>query len=283
MFDTHCHLNFETFDDKLEPTIALAKKAGVGLMVTPGTNLENSREAVSIAEKNAGIFAAVGIHPHHLFEIFNTSSSDINFRQNFIGFLDKIEALLKHEKVVAVGEVGLDRHLYTKTKYAGYQVEKEFMNWQRYFLRKQVTLAISGKKSLILHNREAIQEFLSLLDEVWDDNLSGRAVFHCCEPDDRLLEFAIRKKVYMGVDGDVTYQPKKQIFIKKIPLDLLVLETDSPFLLPHPLKKNTDRYNQPANLPIIAGFIAKILGKKQEEIEKITTDNAQDLFQIGKN
>ena len=103
-------------------------------------------------------------------------------------------------------------------------------------------------------------------------------VFHCCEADERLLEFAIKHNIYIGVDGDVTFSKSKQEFIRKVPLELLVLETDSPFLLPEPLRSQKLYPNKPSNLPIIVEIVAKLLKIDMEEITDITSSNAINLF-----
>ena len=130
------------------------------------------------------------------------------------------------------------------------------------------------KKSLIFHNREAKKDFLEVVNEFVKD-LSGRAVFHCCEPDQELLDYAKSHKFFIGVDGDINYRQDKQEFIKNVPLEMLVLETDSPFLAP-------DRKfpNEPKNISVVVEFIGNILNIPEEELAKITTGNAKKLFNI---
>ena len=285
-FDTHCHLNFEAFNLRVEEVINQANKAGVGHIVIPGTDLKTSEKAIKIAEKNQGVYAAMGIHPHHIFEIYSKSSIPKFFDgkpQTAKNLISSLLKLLSHPKVVAIGEVGIDRHIYQKTKYPDYKIEEEFVKLQKVFLKEQIKLAIKYNKSLILHNREAREDTLGVLRSVWDRKLEGRAVFHCCEPDKTLLEFAQDHKMFIGVDGDITYYKEKQRFIKTVPLEMLVLETDSPFLMPEPLRQGFGgqaRYNEPKNIPLIAEFIAKLKNISIEEIAKTTTENAKRLFRI---
>lgn len=287
MFDTHCHLNFEAFDGRVDDVIDDAKCAGVGQIVIPGTDVKTSEKAVTIAEKYEGIYAASGIHPHHVFEIFKAQVT-LETVKNFIPSLylekeiKKIEKLLFHSKVVAIGEVGIDRHIYQKTKYPDYIIEEEFVSFQKIILKEQIKLAIKYNKSLILHNREARKDMFEVLQEVWDKKLEGRTVFHCCEPDPvrtihelSLLKFAKDHKIFIGVDGDVAYNKEKQEFIKTVPLEMLVLETDSPFLSP-----TKQSFNEPKNLKIIAEFIARLCRETSKQIEKITTQNAKKLFSL---
>ncbi len=295
MFDTHCHLNFKAFDGRVDEVIDQANKVGVSQIVIPGTDVETSKKAVAIAEKHDEIYAAVGIHPHHVFEIFQKDrSSATNFfhktnkseKNSFASDLKHIKDLLKNKKVVAIGEVGIDRHIYQKTKYPDYKIEEEFVELQKIILKEQIKLAIKYDKSLILHNREAREETLGVLEGVWDRKLEGRTVFHCCEPDKTLLRFAQDHKMFIGVDGDITYSNPpaggKQQFIKTVPLKMLVLETDSPFLMPRLLSggRSSTRYNEPKNIPLIAEFIAQLLHCSIDSLAKQTTENARRLFKI---
>ncbi|MCR4276705.1 MAG: TatD family hydrolase [Candidatus Roizmanbacteria bacterium] len=277
-FDTHCHFNFEAFDKTVDDVIERAKKVGVDHILIPGTDVPTSKKAVQIAEKHKGIYAAVGIHPHHVFEIYSKVKAQ---SQNFLApvgihsDLNQIEQLLSHPKVVAIGEVGIDRHIYQKTKYPDYKIGEEFVRLQKEVLKKQIDLVVKYDKSLILHNREAKADMFDVLNKTWNKKLEGRSVFHCCEPDHELLEFAKDHKMFIGVDGDITYYKEKQQFIKLVPLEMLVLETDSPYL--SPFKKFP---NEPKNIPLIAEFVAKLKGISVDEVAEITTENAQILFKI---
>ena len=284
MFDTHCHLNFKIFEGRVEKVINDAKKAGVNQIVVPGTDIETSEKAIEIAEKNQGIYAAVGIHPHHVFEIFEKARNQkfFNGKQKTVkNLVSSLLKLLSHPKVVAIGEVGIDRHVYQKTVYKVYKVEEKFIKLQEEFLKEQIKLAIEHGKSLILHNREAKKDMFEVLREVWDKKLEGRSVFHCCEPDETLLEFAQKHKMFIGIDGDVTYYKEKQEFIKTVPLEMLVLETDSPFLNPEPLRsKEGGMKNEPKNIPLIAEFVAKLKNVSINQLIDTATENARKLFKI---
>ncbi len=278
MFDTHCHLNFKDFKEKVETMVKNAQEAGIERILVPGTDYETSDKAAKIAQRFAGVYAAVGIHPHHVYQIQKEGDAISKVQWETI----KIRKFLNDKKVVAVGEVGLDKHHYQKTKYDHYQVDEEFVELQKKLLIEQIRLAIEHDKSLVLHNREAVDEFLKVLEENWDRKLEGKTVFHCCEPNEKLLEFAIKHKIYIGVDGDVTYLSavKKQEFVKKIPLKLLVLETDSPFLVPEPLKSERIFPNQPANLKIISKFLSRLLKIEKEQLDKETDENSRKLFSL---
>jgi TatD DNase family protein len=312
-FDTHCHLNFEAFDGWVKEVVDDAKKIGVNQIVVPGTDIPTSEKAIRIAERYEGVYAAVGIHPHHIFEIFQRSQKTDNkqsdksasqkIRQSdvlnnqisdspiLLSDLSGIEKLLSHPKVVAVGEVGIDRHNYQKTKHEGYGVFEEFVKLQKIFFIEQIKLANKYKKALIIHNREAKKDVLDILADYRLLITDYRSVFHCCEPDFELLEFAKLHKMFIGVDGDITYYKQKQEWIKTVPLEMLVLETDSPFLKPRCnwMQSDASGYNQmktrennePKNIPIIAEFVAKLKGITVEVVEKQTTENAEILFKIS--
>lgn len=274
MFDTHCHLNFSIFQNKVGVMIKEARKVGVSYFLVPGTDFETSKKAVEIAEKFDGVYAAVGIHPHHIMEIKNQKLKIKNY--NLKSKVEEIEKLLFHPKAITVGEIGLDRYIYQKTKYKNYQVDNEFINLQKWFFIEQLKLAKKYKKAVIVHNRRAKKDLLEVLLKIENWNLKiNKMVFHCCEPDDDLLVFAQKHKIFIGVDGDIVYNQKKQEFIKKVSLELLVLETDSPFLSPQKTFPN-----EPKNLLLIAEFVAKLKNVSVEQLTRITTKNAIKLFNL---
>lgn len=291
MFDTHCHLNFEAFDGRVEKVIDQANRVGVNQIIIPGTDVNTSKKAVAIAEKYDGLYAAVGIHPHHIYQFLtkNRSSATQILQKTyktekfaFASDLKYIEDLLSNKKVVAIGEVGIDRHIYKKTKYQDYKIGEKFVELQKIILKEQIELAIKYDKSLILHNREAKKDVFDALNNIWDKKLEGRSVFHCCEPDETLLEFAQKHKMFIGVDGDITYYKEKQQFVTTVPLDMLVLETDSPFLNPEPLRsKEGGVKNEPKTLPLIAEFIAKLKNVSINQLIDTTTKNARMLFGVS--
>lgn len=280
MIDTHCHLNFKAFKKILGEVISGAQAAGVQDIIIPGTDVKTSRLACDIAASHEHLYAAVGIHPHHVFQYLMPNIQQQPGAPKLESDIDAIEDLLKHPSVVAVGEVGLDRHVYEETKYAEYAVNQEFIELQRTLLREQIRLAIKYGKSLILHNREAKNEMLPLLTELWDTRLEGRTVFHCCEPDEELLAFAVKHAMYIGVDGDITYVPEKQAFVTKIPQNMLVLETDAPYLLPEPLRSKREFPNRPANIRITAETVARLRDEEVDQLIEFTTANARALFRL---
>lgn len=260
MIDTHSHIQFKVFDDDRDQVIDAARKAGVEKIIAVGTDLISSRDAILVANKYPEVFAAVGIHPHHVFGIIESETDFI---------ISSLEDLLKDKRILAIGETGMDKYIYKKTKYSGYAISERLIKLQKELFAKQIKLAIKYNKTLIIHNREAVDETLEVLEKNWDIKLSGRSVFHFCEPDKRLLDFAIKNKIYIGVDADVLTDQKKQAFIKLVPLQLLVLETDSPFISP-----------KPSGILKIAEFLSDLLKIKIQDLENITYKNSLALFKL---
>lgn len=282
MFDTHCHINFKAFRKNVDEIIQSSFDAGVTTLLIPGTDVATSQRAIDIARQHKGLYVAAGIHPHHVFELYiKTKDLQLEETQTHISQeLQAIEAMLADTRVVAVGEIGLDRHMYIKTKYAEYEVTEEFLALQKAIMLQQLDLARTHQKAVVVHNREAAADLLELLTDNWDSTLNGKMVFHCCEPDMNLLEFAKSRQIYIGVDGDITYSDDKVSFIRQVPDELLVLETDAPYLLPEPLRQQKQYPNRPSNIPLIADRVAAIRGTTAEQLGVLTQDNGKRLFGI---
>ena len=238
MFDTHCHLNFKTFQKNLPDVIKRAKNSGVDFILVPGTDIGSSHKAIEIAANYKHIYAAVGIHPHHVYKyLAQEKNGGPPTRKLIQKDLQNLTNLVSHPKCLAIGEVGLDSFQYQNTKYTHYAISEEFLQLQKKLLPPLIKLALEFDKSLIIHNRQAEKDIVAILANCWDEKLAGRVVFHCCEPKKTLLDFAIAHKIYIGIDGDITYIKEKRKFVLEIPISQLVVETDSPYLLPEPLRK----------------------------------------------
>lgn len=273
IFDTHCHLNFKRFKKSLDQVIQASRAAGIGYFVVPGTDIKSSQTAIQIAKQYDGIYAAVGIHPHHVFNYIDQPN------QIFTD-IDRIKQLAQDPTVVAIGEIGLDLHDYQHTKYPNYHTNPDFLKLQQKVFFSQLKIAIDSQLPFIIHNREAAQQTLKLLQDNWQSQLDGKCIFHCCEPSQAILDFAIQHNCYLGVDGDITYDPQKQHFITQIPYQLLLVETDSPYLLPEPLRTQRQFPNTPANLPLIIGDVAALLNTDPQTLIDQTTQNAKRVFNI---
>lgn len=259
--DTHCHLNFKAFKEDLDEVIDHAKKAGVEKIIIPGAKIDSSKEAVRIAQKYPNCFAAVGIHPHHAENILRAS--------------DTIKLLAQQPKVVAIGEIGLDYYQY-KNCAAISATDKE--NQANLFLA-QLQIAYDQHKPVILHCREAFDGMLNDLNHfiLKHQNISG--VFHCFSGNKEQLNKVLYMGFFAGFDGNITYPENSGLreLIKIIPLDRLLVETDSPYLTPIPYR---GQRNTPSNIPVITGKIAEIKHLSIEEIAKITFSNATKLFHL---
>ncbi len=257
-FDTHCHLNLTEFDGKLHETVISAREKGVSEILIPGTNVANSLKAVEIAENYKTLYAAVGIHPTEPLETYDPKNE-----------LFKMEEILNlgKKQIRAVGEVGLDFYRFT----APPRIQIEY-------LQAQINLAKKYSLAISIHNRLAAEALIDLLKIEWSESLSGRIVFHCCEANQDLLKFAIDRFIYIGVDGDYTYDKDKKNFAKEIPVELLVLETDSPYMTPEPLRSEKVFPNTPKNLTLTADALSRLKNISHESLAKTTTDNARRLF-----
>lgn len=254
LFDTHAHLNLPHFERNLEKIIEEAKKNQVVYILIPGINYQTSVKALEIAKKYENIYFACGFHPLEI-EDFD---------------LEKIKNLLKEEKNLAVGEIGID-------KLKASNLEK-----QKLIFEEQVKIALEYNKPIIIHNRKGTEEILEILGKYQND-LKEKIIFHCTEPEEKILNFAIENRCYLGFDGDLTYLEEKQSFIKKVPLNLILLETDSPFLVPEPLKSQKIFPNKPSNLPLILNFLSELLKIENKTLERIIFENSLRAFKILKN
>ncbi|MBU0619325.1 TatD family hydrolase [Patescibacteria group bacterium] len=269
LIDTHCHLNFQAFEPDLEAVIKRAQTAGVTKIIIPGSDLTNSQKAIELAEKYAGIYAAVGIHPHHAIQIQNLEKT----RQKL---LHLCESALDR-KVVAIGECGLDYHEYQITKYPENKITPKVKQLQKKLFKVHLQVAKKLKLPLIIHNRQAHDDILKLLNSQFSIGQFPKGVFHCFSGNQAFLRQVLERGFYVGIDANITYSHGLQGLAKKIPLERLVLETDAPFLTPQP---NRSQRNEPKNVKIIVQYLAELLNVSAEKIAQTTTINARRLFKL---
>ena len=255
-FDTHCHLNLNEFNTRLENVIDLARSNMVDYMLIPGIDLESSKKAVQIAAANTNIFAAVGFHPNDGLK-WNSKS------------FDDLSALANHPKVVAIGEIGLDQHWND----CPFEIQKEI-------LRKQLNLATEKKLPVILHSRKTMQELKEIvLDWHKSENNSAEnpGVFHAFEGDIEDMQQVTKAGYKIGIGCPVTFKNAKlkQEVVFNASLDTILLETDAPYLAPQPYR---GKKNEPAYIPLIAEKIATIKSLPIEEVARITTHTAKFTF-----
>lgn len=248
--DTHSHIHFEQFDDDRELVLQRAIKNKVNAIIDVGTDVETSHQAILLAEKYAIVHAAAGIHPNDAAKADDSS-------------LDKIEEFSGHEKVIAIGEIGLD--------YYRMYVPKDI---QQEVFRKQIKLAKKLHLPIIVHNRDAHEDLLKILKE--EKAGSSGVVLHSFTGSDEFLEAALDENFYISFTGVITFKNTNYIhLIDRIPLKQLLLETDSPFLTPAPFR---GKRNEPSYVKYTAEKISKIKGVPLDELAAITSDNAVNLF-----
>ena len=268
--DTHCHLDYDKFDSDRAEVIQRATDSGLIRLLVPGLDHRSSKEAVQLAESNPSVYAAVGFHPTDLEEF-----SESTFQQ--------VKELAAHPKVVAIGEIGID-YYWVK--------ESDKRAVQREALQQQLAFAKEINKPVIIHMREendawygeASQDLLKILEE-WQNNLQGTlaqkpGVLHSFNGSLETAQKALALNFYLGITGPVTYKnaDEKRKIIGQLPLDRILIETDSPFLTPVPFR---GKRNEPAYVGHIADKIAEIHLKSPAEIASITTANAARLFAWG--
>ncbi len=254
IIDTHCHLNDETLFKDLDNVISRAKNAGVEKMVVVGWDEASSKLAIEIAERYDFIYAVIGFHPENVFDINDET-------------LFKVLNLYNNPKVVGIGEIGLDYH-WTK--------EPEKREIQKQFFIKQIEFANKVGLPISIHSREAFEDTLKILKE--HKPLHG-GVMHCYSGSVQNINEIINLNLHIGLDGPVTFSNAKtpKEVAAEVPLEKLVVETDCPYLSPHPLRGTV---NEPANISLIVDEIAKIRQMSKKHLLDILYKNSCELFKL---
>jgi len=274
--DTHCHLNFKAFEDDLLEVVKKSQEAGVEKIIVPGTDLETSKKAVEIAEDIEEVYAVVGFHPHHVKGLDRVDGK----------IKEELKKLAKSKKVVGIGECGLDYYVYQRTKYDKAEITTELKNLQKQLFGMQLQLAKELSLPMVIHNREAAEEILDVMNHFSKgDNKMPRGVFHCISGSKEYLEKILDLGFYIGVDGNVTYSKNVKKLAKKVPLNRLLLETDAPYLTPEPVRsekinRGEKLRNEPISVKITAEYLADLKKVSLDKIIASTTKNAEDLFNI---
>lgn len=253
LFDTHAHLDDKAFDTDREELIASLSADGVSHVVIPGSSLESSQKAMSIAQSYENIYFAAGVHPG---DILSMQYEDI----------DRIRALAAHPKCVAIGEIGLDFY---------WEKDPVVRDTQRYWFLQQLRLAFELNKPVVIHDREAHQE---CFDAVRNAGVQG--VFHCFSSSAEMAMELVKIGFYCSFTGVVTYQGAKKALraMEELPLERIMIETDSPYLSPVPFQKER---NQPKNVLAVAKTVADVKKIPLEEVIRVTSENAARLFRIN--
>jgi len=254
LIDTHAHLEMREFSDDRDDVIQRAREAGVEYIVTIGTTVESSRDAVMLADKYDFIYAAVGIHPHEVKDILHPA-------------YEILRHFAQHKKVVAYGEVGLDYHYEHSPRT---DQKRKF----RDMLREARELGLP----VIIHDRDAHEDTLQILSEEWSPELGG--VMHCFSGDLEMANKVIEMGLSISVAGPVTFPKAESLreVVRQIPIEHLLIETDSPYLAPQAVR---GKRNEPAYVRHTAAAIAAIKGLSFDDVARITSFNAMQLFGIG--
>ena len=251
--DTHCHLDDTRYNEDIEEVLSNAKQSGVEKFIIPGADPSTLERAVTLSEKYDAVYFAVGVHP------YDAKNYDKSYLEKFVN----------HPKCVAIGECGLD---YFRLPESEIEIKKEKTMQKEVFL-DQILWAKEMKKPLIVHVRESTADCLALLDQYAGEE---GGVLHCYNADESLLKLA-KKNFCYGIGGVLTFKNAKKLInvYPKIPQDKLLIETDAPYLTPHP---HRGERNEPSYTSLVAEKMAVLSDLSTEEISSISTDNAQRLF-----
>lgn len=257
LIDTHCHLNFHKYDEDRDAVLQRAKDAGVNRVIIPAIDLESCQEALDLSEQYDGIYVAVGIHPN-----------------STIGFDDRtfnqVHEWASHEKVISIGEIGLDYHW-----------DKSPKDVQRKAFERQLDLATKLELPVIIHNREASDDVMAILEH-WattlPDSMKDRpGVLHSFSAPADIADRALAIGFYLGFTGPITFKKADELrdIAKTVPLNRILVETDGPFLTPHPYR---GKRNEPAYVQYMTQKLAELHNLSYEQMAHHTTANAERLF-----
>ena len=252
--DTHSHLDFEEFQEDFSSVISKCHEVGVDKIIIPGVTEKDTPQILNLINQYDELYATVGIHPSEA-----KTWTDASYQY--------FKKIANHEKVVAIGEIGLD-----------YYWDKSFNDIQKEVLKEQIKLAKELHKPIVIHDRDAHQDTLNILK---DTNASEvGVVLHCFSGSVEFMKECIKEGYFISLGGVVTFKNaiKAKEVAKEIPLDRLMLETDAPYLTPVPFRGKT---NYPYYIPLIAQEIANLRGISVDEVALETTTNAKNFFKLS--
>ena len=258
LFDSHSHLNDEKFNEDRDEVIKKIYESGVTKFITAGYSLESSKKAIEIANMYDFIYATVGISPNDI-----PQTEEELWKQ-----IKKVKILAEgNKKVLAIGEIGLDYYWNTENK-----------ELQKKVFIEQIKIANELDLPIVIHTREAVMDTIEILK---GNNVKNRGVFHCCPQNRELIKEALKLGFYISFAGPITFKNSKNAneMINIVPNDRILIETDSPYLAPEPVRGTR---NIPSNVRFVAQKIANVKGISLEELEKITVENTERIFKIVK-
>ena len=257
-FDSHSHYNDEKFDEDREQIINDTYNAGITKFVCAGYNIKSSLDSLELSKKYDFIYSICGISPNDIPQT----------EQELWKSLDEITKIVqnnKSKKLVAIGEIGLD-----------YYWNKENKGLQEQAFIKQIELANKLELPIVIHSRDASVDTINIIEE---NKVNKAGIFHCCQQNQEMIKNALRLGYYISLAGPVTFKNAKNSadIIQMIPMDKLLIETDSPYLAPEP---NRGKRNDCRNVKYVAQKIADVKGITLEEVAKVTYENAMRIFEI---
>lgn len=255
-FDSHSHLNDEKFDEDRDKVIKEIYKSGTTNFVTAGYSVESSQKAIDIANNYDFIYATAGVSPNDI-----PQTEEELWKQ-----LSEIKDLVKNnKKVLAIGEIGLDYYWNTENK----EIQKKA------FI-EQIKLANELDLPIVIHTRDAVMDTIQILKE---NEVKNKGIFHCCPQNRELIKEGLKLGFYISFAGPVTFKNSKNAdeMINLVPNDRILIETDSPYLAPAPVRGTR---NIPSNVKFVAQKIASSKGLSLEEVEKMTVENTKKILKI---
>jgi TatD DNase family protein len=255
LIDSHCHLNFEAFNDDMAQVLERAREAGVAAFINPATNLSDSHQIITMSDQIPYLFATVGIHPN--------DSGNVDDDQ-----LTQLRNMAARPEVVAIGEIGLDYYWDTAPRSDQQQV-----------FQHQLAMAKEVNKPVIIHQRDSAADTMTILRQWGAGGNHPGLVLHSFSGDMEMALEGLELGFYIGISGPVTFKNARGLpeIVATIPLDRLLVETDAPFLSPHPFR---GKRNEPARVKIIAEKIAVIHNRPFETVCEYLTANTKELFNL---
>lgn len=254
IFESHAHYDDKRFDDDRDILLESLPKKGIECIVNAAANIDSSYKCIELAKKYDYIYAAVGVHPE---DVKNMKQEDI----------DILAKLAEYEKVVSIGEIGLD-----------YYYENSSRETQKIWFEEQIKLAKRLNLPIIVHSREAAKDTMDIIKKTNAQEIKG--VIHCYSSSLELAEEYIKMGFYIGIGGVVTFNNSKKLqqIVKELPIENILIETDCPYLAPVP---NRGKRNDSSNLKYVIEKIAELKNIEYDEVEKQTNENAKKLFNIS--
>ncbi|QNO16654.1 TatD family hydrolase [Alkalicella caledoniensis] len=254
MIDSHCHMENPKYQGNVDDLIRDCVDEGIIAMVNTGYDIPSSKQSILLSEKYEQVYATVGIHPH-------------DAKESQQGYLNQLGDLSKNSKVVAIGEIGLD-----------YYYDLSPRETQKMVFAQQLSLSFDLKKPFVIHQRDAMGDMLSIIDD-FPNPING-GVFHCYSGSLETAKELVKKGYMLSIGGPITFKNAKKTVevVKNIPLEYLLVETDCPYLTPEPYR---GKLNYPYYVKYVIEKIAQIKGVEPEEVAAKTTTNANKFFRLG--